>query len=79
MGVVNLRDAVVLAMLKDKIHSKKEIEGSLDMTKMNTRKALSFLKSLGLVEGKNIRGEMCYSITREGTFELETICNNVRS
>lgn len=78
MGVVNLRDAIILALLKERTYTKKELENSLKITKTYTRKTLGFLRTSGLVKVRRIGGKSVYAITDEGLSELNEVYKKMR-
>ncbi len=73
MKVKKMREAIILAMLKDGLKSRQELEMRLDIEKKITRNSLSFLKTSGLVNRYQIDGSEYYNITESGRH----VVNNV--
>lgn len=77
MSVVNLRDAIILALLKDNFRTKQEIAESMKIAKTNTGKSLNLLKSFGLVQRKTINGKEIYFITDDGRNALQNVYRKI--
>jgi len=73
MGIVNLRDAIILSFLKDGTKTRKEIVQSLGAGNEITARSLGFLKKSGFVEKRNIKGDELYLITDNGRKSIENI------
>lgn len=73
MRVVNLRDAIILSMLKDKARSRGEIEGRLDIQKSVASQSLALLHGAGLIDKKRARGSEFYAITNSGRRAIDGV------
>ena len=66
MRIVNLRDAIILNLLRDENRSEQEIGTRLGMQKSMTKQTLLVLKNSGLIEKRRTRGKEFYAITDYG-------------
>lgn len=77
MGVVNLRDAIILALLNDETMTQKDIASSLLLGTVHTRQSLSFLRESGLISQNRHHGAAIYRITDKGRQTLRAVYSQI--
>ncbi len=73
MNVVNLRDAIILNILKNGYKSRSEIEAGLGLAGKATMKSLSMLRDSGLIARQSAQGKDSYFLTDSGKNAIEKI------
>jgi len=77
MGVVNLRDAIILSMVKDGMKSQIEIESRLGLQRSMTRQSIAFLKKSGLISRTSIHGKEFFGLTAKGETTIERVFRRI--
>lgn len=71
--IKKMREAIILAMLKEGLKSKQELEARMDMHKKITRSSLRNLRTSGLVQQYTIGGNEYYHITDTGKHVVDDV------
>ena len=77
MGVVNLRDAIILSLLKNGLKSRWEIENSLGVQKKIAKESISFLRKSKLISRRNLKGDEFYDLTESGRKAIDKVFRQV--
>ncbi len=73
MHVVNLRDAIILSLLKDNERPAEYIETAVGNQKTIAKKSLSLLRKSGLIRKQRTKGRDFFVITDEGKKTIDRI------